>query len=354
MERGQGFAFLVHPEHRLADDVGRVCSQLGRAPERFYDKALRRIPGPQRPLAAVEIGGRQVGHVVLVPMGARHLLEQRSTGRERVAWALDRATALGAGVIGLGALTSTVTDGGTWLCGRAGLGVTNGHAFMAATLDAQVRDLLATAVHPRAERHVAVVGATGSVGTALVRLLTRDRAVDRLTLVARRMPPLTALAGELSNRVWTRVSDQIGTVADADLVVLLTASADTTLRAEHLGPDAVVLDSTQPRNTSRTLRQERPDVLVVDGGIVEIPSLRLRGGSIGLPDGRAYASLAEAALLALSGHRGDYSIGSPSLELVDRTRELAADLGHLGFRPAEPTSFGQPLTLPHVVRPHAA
>jgi fatty aldehyde-generating acyl-ACP reductase len=106
-----------------------------------------------------------------------------------------------------------------------------------------------------------------------------------------------------------------------------------------------VLDATQPRNTAPTLVDERPDVLVVDGGVVGIPSLRLVGGDIGLPDGRSYACFAETALLALTGHRGHFSIGVPTLELVDRTRGMAADLAHLGFRAAEPTSFGRPVTL---------
>jgi predicted amino acid dehydrogenase len=134
-------------------------------------------------------------------------------------------------------------------------------------------------------------------------------------------------------------------VADADLVILLTASADSLLRSEHLAPGAVVLDATQPRNTAPSLVAERADVLVVDGGIVSIPSLQLLGGDIGLPQGRSYACFAETALLALSGHRSHFSIGVPTLELVDRTRELARDLGHLGFHAAEPTSFGQPLGL---------
>jgi predicted amino acid dehydrogenase len=105
----------------------------------------------------------------------------------------------------------------------------------------------------------------------------------------------------------------------------------------------VVLDATQPRNTSPALLESRPDVTVVDGGIVDIPSLRLVGGDIGLPHGRAYACFAETALLALTGHRGHFSIGVPSLELVDRTRDLAASLAHLGFTPVAPTSFGRPL-----------
>ncbi|MDN5794782.1 MAG: semialdehyde dehydrogenase [Intrasporangium sp.] len=347
MERGQGFAFLVHPRARLAEDLGRVWSPLDRVPERFYHSTLRRLALPPIPTATIEVGGEQVGHVILVPMGARRLLEHPLVGRERVAWAVDRAATLGVGTVGLGGLTATVTDGGRWLCGRASIGVTNGNAFTAATLDAQVRRLLGEAVHPDADHHVGIVGATGGVGTALVRLLTSDAAVDRLTLVDRSTRGLASLAGEVSSCAWTRISDDVSAVADADLVVLLTVSAGTVLRPEHLAPGAVVLDATQPRYTSLGLREQRPDVLVVDGGIVEIPSLRLHGGSIGLPDGRAHASFAEAALLALSGHRGDFSIGTPVLELVEQTRELAHSFSGLGFQPAEPTSFGEPLVLPH-------
>jgi predicted amino acid dehydrogenase len=145
--------------------------------------------------------------------------------------------------------------------------------------------------------------------------------------------------------VPTRAATSIDVVADADLVILLTASADALLQPQHLRDGAVVLDATQPRNTSPHLLTARPDVLVVDGGVVEIPSLRLVGGNIGLPDGRAYACFAETALLALSGHRGHFSIGVPTLELVDHTRVLAARQAHLGFRAAAPTSFGRPVDL---------
>ena len=86
-------------------------------------------------------------------------------------------------------------------------------------------------------------------------------------------------------------------------------------------------------------------MLVVDGGIVSIPSLRLTGGDIGLPDGRSYACFAETAILALSGHSGHFSLGNPTLDQVDAIRERARALGHLGFRAADPTSFGRPVAL---------
>ncbi len=340
------FAFTVHPRARLGQDLARVWRPLGRVPDPVFDTALRRLSLPPVAMAAIHIGGEQVGHVVLVPFGARHLLSSPGEGRARVHRAVDKARALGCDVVGLGALTATVTAGGASLRDRDDIGVTNGNAFTAAVVEDQARRLLAEVIDPKVDPRVAVVGATGSVGTAVTRLLARDPAFGRLTLVARTAGRLEALGAEAGRRVPTVTSTSMDAVAAADLVILLTASADALVQPEHLARGAVVLDATQPRNTSPTLTTTRPDVLVVDGGVVDIPSLRLVGGNIGLPDGRAYACFAETAMLALSGHRGHFSIGIPTLELVDYTREMAKSLSHLGFRAADPTSFGSPLSLP--------
>jgi fatty aldehyde-generating acyl-ACP reductase len=339
------FAFTVHPRARLREDLARAWRPLGLVPERVYDTALRRLPLAPVTMASVQIGGERVGHVVLVPFGARHLLSNVEEGRRRVSRAVDRAAALGADVVGLGALTATVTAGGITLRERTDIAVTNGNAFTAAIVEDQIRMLLPHVSSKTSRPHVAIVGATGSVGTAVTRLLARDSAGARLTLIARTAPRLEALAASVAGDVDVATAQSIDAVGDADLVVLLTASADTLLGPEHLAPGAVVLDATQPRNTSPGLAAARPDVLVVDGGIVSIPTLRLVGGEIGLPDGRSYACFAETAILALTGHTGHFSLGNPSLDQVDDIRERAHSLRHLGFRAADPTSFGRPVVL---------
>ena len=215
--------------------------------------------------------------------------------------------ALGASVVGLGALTATVTGGGISLRHRSDIGVTNGNAYTAAVVESQVRRLLDDPAFAATGRRVAVVGASGSVGGAVTMLLARDSVVDGLTLIARSRPKLESLAARVNGRVPTVVSGNIADAVQADIArVLLTASADALLGAAHLAPGAVVLDATQPRNTSPELSVRRPDVLVVDGGVVDIPSLRLVGGDIGLPAGRAYACFAETAMLALTGHVGHF------------------------------------------------
>ena len=337
------FAFLVHPRASIGDDLGRVWAPLRRVPERFYDAALTSIPLPPVSVAKVYIGGERVGRIIMLPYGARHLLAAPAQGRARVACAVDKAVALGADVVGLGALTATVTGAGVSLRRRTDIGVTNGNAYTAAVVDMQARRLLDEDGFSAAGRRVAVVGASGSVGSAVTRLLARDGVVDGLTLIARSRPKLESLAAEVGRQVPTVVSADLRDAAESDLVILLTASADALLRPEHLAPGAAVLDATQPRNTSRALLRLRPDVSIVDGGVVDIPSLRLAGADIGLPAGRAYACFAETAMLALTGHQGHFCLGAPDLALVDRARQLAEQLHALGFGPAEPTSFGEPL-----------
>lgn len=331
------FAFLIHPRVQIAADLGLVWRPLRHVPEPLADAALRKLPLKPFSMSRVVLGDRQVGDVVFVPYGARHLLSEPGEGKARVTRCVDYAASIGAGVVGLGALTATVTAGGVSLRGRTDIGVTNGNAYTAAIVEDQLLAMLDD------RRRVAVVGATGSVGTTLVRLLARAGSVDSLTLVARGAPKLAALQREVGGRVPTTITTDMVDVRDADAVVLLTASSDALLGPEHLAPGALVLDATQPRNTHPDLVARRPDVTVVDGGVVEIPTMQLRGSSIGLPPGRGYACFAETFLLGLAGHTGHFSIGVPTLDQVDHVRDLARRFAHLGFAAAAPTSFGRPL-----------
>jgi predicted amino acid dehydrogenase len=132
----------------------------------------------------------------------------------------------------------------------------------------------------------------------------------------------------------------------ADLVVLMTSATGAVLTSDHLKLGATVLDDTQPRNSSPTLLEERPDVTILDGGVVSTRGLDRRGFSIGLDAHASFACLAESSLLALDGHRGHGTIGRPSLEQVDRVQALAHRFAHLGFDLAEPTTFGEPAAVP--------
>ncbi len=340
------FAFLIHPRSEVSSDITKLFgfAPLRLIPNAVYEKAMQRLPIP--PLVTGELRtsdapNQAAGWLVTVPLGARQLLElPRRFVQAKVAEAVDKAVQLGAEVVGLGALTAPATLGGKTLEHRSDIGVTNGNAFTAAMTWMGIQRLLSKLP---SDPHIAVVGATGSVGSCLIELLGKRPLASRLTLVARHQGRLEALAGRV-RRTGLKVdtSTDMNSVREADLVVLLTSSSEALLRSEHLKEGAVVLDDTQPRNTDPKLLLERPDVLVVDGGLVEAPGIQMRG-RVGLPKGLLYACLAETVLLGLEGHSGHFGIGAPKLEQAEYMLTLARKHAHLGFHLAPLHSFGQSL-----------
>ena len=354
------FAFLVHPRADVAADMARVWRPLGLVPEGVWRSALRHLPLPTLPLAGVhrrmpgsagsgDVNDSPLGHVLVVPVGARQLLcEDRRWVIGKIEQAVDHAVELGASVVGLGALTAPVTAGGRLLRERPGVTFTTGNAFTAHLTVEALRRLLPAAPGG----HVAVVGATGSVGSCVVRRLADEPLGTEGTLIAREPKRLAALAQEVTatltrngETLTVRTARTMDAVRRADLVVILTSAADALLRSEHLKPGAVVLDDTQPRNTDPTLATHRPDVLVVDGGVAAVPGIDVRG-DIGLPRGLAYACLCETMLMALEGQRA-HAVGTADVAHARRMRDAARRHSDLGFTLAEPAlSFGRPVPWP--------
>lgn len=361
--RAKEFAFLVHPRRSVRRDLGRVWRPLGWIPEAVYSWALRLLPVPPVTIGEVRLvegaddsatpsgsrsgsEGQTLGRIVLVPLNGRQMLAlPRPFVLRKVQAAVDHAVRAGASLVGLGALTAPVTTGGQKLADRTDVGVTNGNAFTAAITMEGVQRLLAHCPNPRPT--IAVVGASGSVGTCLCRLIARRLPAASLLMVARD-PGRLATAAELVRadqpEMTVTESTAMDSVTQADLVVLLTSSADCLLRSEHLKEGAIVLDDTQPRNTDPSLLTERPDVMIVDGGLVQLEGISL-GVNLGFPRGIVPACLAETLLLSLEGHEGHFSIGAPTPEQAERIEALALKWRQYGFTLAPFHCFGRPLAL---------
>jgi predicted amino acid dehydrogenase len=224
--------------------------------------------------------------------------------------------------------------------------ITNGNAYTAVITFQKISELIRQS--PKSTPVVALVGATGSVGTLVSKLLAKHHPEVEYMLVARNERRINQLAGEmevLNNAVETVVSLNIDDVKRADIVVLLTSAPDSLLHSEHLKRGAIVLDDTQPRNTHPAILKQRPDVTVIDGGVVSVPSLQLRN-HIGLPKGLSYACLAETMLLAQAGHEGHFSIGNPTVDQAEYIAKIAQRYAPLGFGVAPDHSFGKLISKP--------
>lgn len=335
MER---FAFVIHPLQ--VEDFARKYSFTRFLPPRWVERLFQRVP----PLLVSHITGirstqgpEAEGWFIGLPMTPRGMLEaDPEFVYRRLVRCAEMAHRLGARILGLGAFTKIVGDRGVTVASRSPIPVTTGNSYTAATA---VEGALAAAqrldITPSQAR-AAVVGATGAIGAACARLLARH--VAHLSLVARGRERLERLAEQIreESRCPVQATDRVQeAVREADLVLTVTSATTVLVEPEDLKPGAVVCDVARPRNVSREVYARRDDVLVLDGGVIQIPGEVNFGFDFGFPPGTSEACMAETMILALEGRYESYTLGGEvSLERVEEIARLARKHGFqlAGFR----------------------
>lgn len=218
------------------------------------------------------------------------------------------AEKLGAQMMGLGAYTSVVGDGGRTIAQALDIPVTTGDSYTAAVSVKAVRDAAPKMDIALQEATTAVVGASGSIGLAVARLLAPY--VGRMLLIARDEARLEHAYSEVRlSAEAVDVSTSVTDIRQAEVVVTVTSSGGDLVRPEMLRSGAVVCDVSRPRDVSYEVGRMREDVLVIDGGLVRVPGEVDFGFDYGLPPDLTYGCLAETMILAFEHVSEDFSIG---------------------------------------------
>ncbi len=392
------FAFLIH-----ALDLKNYY-QFDRSLKAFSEEELSELTGRFGDLVEPFVAGRTriisqagksaYGEFIALPRTTDEFLEMP---RKQVLAELKAAVALarerGARIVGLGAFTAVASMGGLYLKNE-GVPITTGNSYtVVAAVDA-VNTATEKLQVDRSQVTAGIVGAAGSIGRGISLLLSETMprlvlignpnnrtASERLHLVAAEIyryqsallrqgrplkpgsmghlladcsdlpspdAPMEAFEafadGEGRRRGLIEFSTDIDAVlARTDVVISATSATEKVIHAGNLKAGAIVCDISRPANVSEEVDRARPDVLVIDGGIIEVPGLPSLGWDFGFEEGLAYACMAETMMLALEQHYEHYSLGSSgvNLESILQTRYWAAEHG---FKLATFRSFNRPLS----------
>jgi fatty aldehyde-generating acyl-ACP reductase len=253
------------------------------------------------------------------------------------------AESLGARLLGLGAFTSVVGDAGITISRGLTIPVTTGDSYTVAVAVAAVKEAARRMDTNLKNATAAVVGASGAIGSVCAELLAED--VPQMILIGR---PQSA---ERLNKVRARVArvgaeaalaTEISALRWADLVITATNAVDAIIKPGDLKPGCVVCDVARPRDVSRAVVEERDDVLVIEGGMVEAPGPVDFHFDFGFPPRMAYACMAETIVLALEGQYECFTLGKEIH--VERVKEIAAMAQRHGFRLGGLRSFERAVT----------
>lgn len=340
------FAFIIHPI-QIKKDVARKYPLLGKILtegqinffSRFFPPVyLSEITGIQSQTTGRELKGWFIACPFTPP--TMMSLPEETVYRKLVACG-HKAEELGARILGLGAFTSVVGDAGLTIAQRLDIPVTNGDSYTVVIAVEAIQEAARVMDIDLENATVAVVGATGAIGKTCAQMLAAECA--SLILVGRRDDALQTVREQCEGqRARVTASTSMDAIYAADLVLTVTSAVHAVIHPEHLKPGAVVCDVARPRDVSRQVAAQRDDVLVIEGGMVEVPGPVNFNFDFGFPPGKSYACMAETMALALDGRYEDYTIGKEVS--IEQAREIGQIARKHGFHLSGFRSFEQPVT----------
>lgn len=236
--------------------------------------------------------------------------------------------------VGLGALLPSMTRYGDDLVAgntdQSRPGVSTGHAYTGYV----IVEFLRKVIHHRETAgnipRIAIVGAAGGTGRAVLQVLTLEaeswqNANFHLLDLSRQLPRLALLQAGLEEKGFrVTTGTEMAALQYYDYVVVVTAAKGTVVKPEHVRPGTVIIDDSQPRNTSPEL---------VDAGVYVIDVLaRINGLDCGFDfgfraqDGKdttvTFTCLAETILATAAHDFSDLAVGEVTEEVVRRTLKI--------------------------------
>jgi fatty aldehyde-generating acyl-ACP reductase len=179
---------------------------------------------------------------------------------------------------------------------------------------------------------VAVIGATGDIGSAVCRWLSQRTGVGELLLVARKEQPLRDLQSELGGG---RILAMEEALEQADVVVWVASlPASLSIDQSKLHKPCLMIDGGYPKNLDS--KASGDGIHVLKGGIVEFHrdidwQVVALAADMAKPQRQMFACFAEAMLLDFEAIHTNFSWGRNHITLEKMELIGAASLRH-GFQ----------------------
>ncbi len=177
---------------------------------------------------------------------------------------------------------------------------------------------------------VAVIGATGDIGSAVCRWLINKTGISELLMVARQQEPLALLQKELGGGTITSLDEAL---PQAEIVVWVASMPKTIeIDTDNLKKPCLMIDGGYPKNLDEKFQGK--NIHVLKGGIVEffndIGWNMMELAEMQNPQREMFACFAEAMILEFEKCHTNFSWGRNNISLEKMEFIGAASLKH-GF-----------------------
>jgi fatty aldehyde-generating acyl-ACP reductase len=315
---------LGYPEY-AAGDLDMWCSAPPQLVERFE---------------VVSATGRRIEGAYIDSVFVPEMLRRFKTAKRKVLNAMELAQKSGIDITALGGFTSIIFEDMNLLREQQVRATTldwqrftTGNTHTAWVICRQVETNAPQLGIDLKRARVAVVGATGDIGSAVCHWLSRRTGVAELLLVARKPQPLLELQRELGGG---RILSLEEALPDADVVVWVASLPESlSIDVEALRKPCLMIDGGYPKNLDSKAASDA--VHVLKGGIVEFHrdidwQVVALAAEMDRPQRQMFACFAEAMLLDFEQMHTNFSWGRNNITLEAMDLIGAASRRH-GFQP---------------------
>lgn len=329
------FAFIIHPTSisHLKTFMNWMSPLIRYIPDRKLDTFLS-LMAPKKflsiPFHFEALNQKVLFLGILCPLLPAQMVLSEKKAISKILRSVEIAKKSGANLVGLGGFTSIIGDAGHQVADRSPLPVTSGNTYTAAVILESIFKAAIMLDLELKKARVAVLGATGDIGSACVREIAKF--CGSLVLVARNENRLQELLISLKKTTDAVEIDQRveRAVSRADIVITVTSAITTLIEPELFKRGAIVCDASYPPNVMPAIREKRDDLLIFEGGLVEWPELAHQvPANNRLWDfntfNMVHGCFAETLLLSLENMNVTYSIGRGNItsDKLEKIRNIS-------------------------------
>ena len=265
------------------------------------------------------------------------MLSRFKTARRKVLNAMELAQKKGISITALGGFTSIIFENFNLLQNQQVRNTTldwqrftTGNTHTAWVICRQLEQNAPRIGIDLSKSKVAVVGATGDIGSAVCRWLSNRTGVSELLLVARQQKPLLELQSQLGGGRILSLDDAL---PEADIVIWVASMPKTLeIDASKIKRPCLMIDGGYPKNLDEKFQGE--NIHVLKGGIVkffnDIGWNMMELAEMQNPQREMFACFAEAMILEFEKCHTNFSWGRNNISLEKMEFIGAASLKH-GF-----------------------
>ena len=283
--------------------------------------------------------GKQIEGAYIDSVFVPEMLSRFKTARRKVLSAMELAQKSGIDISALGGFTSIIFENFNLLKEQQIRNITldwqrftTGNTHTAWVICQQVETEAPRLGIDLKRATVAVVGATGDIGSAVCRWLSQRTGVAELLLVARQPQPLNDLQAELGGG---RILPLEEALPEADIVVWVASLPQgLTIDVERIRRPCLMIDGGYPKNLDS--RAAADGIHVLKGGIVEFHAdidwhTIAKAADMARPLRQMFACFAEAMLLDFENEHTNFSWGRNNITL-ERMDWIGSASRRHGFR----------------------